>query len=92
MADTATGWQEHERRHADLCARYGKPELLPDEARIIGYLGLPADPNWSAAFRYESAEACEAFAESNLRNHGHRSWGPFVTEAGIIGVIEVRRA
>ena len=85
-------WSEHQRRHAALCERWGTPEMLPDPEPVIGYLGLDADPAWSAAFRYSSAEACEAFAESNLRNHGHRSWGPFVTEAGIIGVIEVRRA
>lgn len=88
-----TDWQEHEKRHAGLCARYGRPEMLPepDVARIIAYLGLDADPAWSTAFRYVSAEAWAAFADSNFRNHGHRSFGPFDTEAGIIGVIELRR-
>jgi hypothetical protein len=71
----------------ELRARYGKPE----PAGAVGVLALlnrsDVDPAHVLAFRYPSAEACQAFAVASLQHHGHASLGPIETDLGVFGVV-----
>lgn len=81
----------HLERHAALCARWGKPQMM-NAAAALSLMGLAPDgatPDDVVAFRYASVEAAEAFAASNLENYGYRSLGIKVTDAGVIGVTRI---
>lgn len=79
----------------ELRARYGKPEQIDAAWVLAGPLADQAGAvsrglggrNPVVAFRYESAEAAEAFAAANLRHHGHTSLGP--VDAGVGGIVGV---
>ena len=79
--------EAHLKRHAALCARWGKPEQV-DRTEALRLLGISHVTNLDdvIAFRYASREAAEAFDASNLANGGYRSLGIKVTDGGVIGV------
>jgi hypothetical protein len=60
-----------------LRARYAGQTKMVDEAMVARLLGCDEiDPFWAVAFRYETAEAFEAFADGNRRHYGHKTFGP----------------
>jgi hypothetical protein len=78
----------------DLRDDYGQPEPF-DAATALELLGLSqkAQPAAStAAFRYPSMEAAQAYAAGNLRHHGHETIGPAETEQGVIAVTVLKPA
>jgi hypothetical protein len=81
-------WEAHLQRHTALCARWGRPEPV-DMVTAVGVLGAEAANPDAYAFRYTSREAAEAFAASNLEHYGYRSFGPVVTDDGVIGAVIV---
>lgn len=62
----------------ELRARYAGQTKTVDTAMVMQLLGRDdiIDPDQSIAFRYETAEAYEAFAEGNRRRYGHMTLGP----------------
>lgn len=65
----------------ELVSRYGKPQKT-DPGPVLELLGISsAGPAGNVfAFTYSSKEAAEAFAKSNLENHGHTSLGIIYSE------------
>lgn len=79
---------------ASLRARYGRP-LTADVAGALRRLGLreAVHPLDAYAFRYDSQEAADAFAVSNLEHHGHPDLGSYLADdGGVVGVLDLRPA
>jgi hypothetical protein len=92
MAETSTDdWREHQERRDRLVARYGKPEMV-SAAEALRALGKRDEihPDDVCAFLHRSQEAFAAFAESNRTHNGLETYGPLVTDAGVIGVVDLR--
>jgi hypothetical protein len=81
----------HQRRHAALCERWGKPEHV-DAVHALALLGITSPgPQDVLAFRYRDREAAEAFDASNAEHTpGYVSLGIAETSEGVIGVIDLR--
>lgn len=71
-----------------LIAAYGRPEMLPRSTPLLRSLGCDHDDAFVA--RYPCVESADGFRDLNERVHGHRVLGPFVTESGILQVIDYR--
>lgn len=69
-----------------LLAAYGPVERLPRSSALLRSLGC--DHGDAIVVRYPCVESADAFADLNRRVWGHQRLGPFVTEAGIIQVID----
>src|ERR1039457_6356705 len=68
---TDAGFAAFQARQARMFARYGKP-VKTDSAVALDLLGKTGEihPAEAMAYRYQSREAAEAFADSNLLNGG----------------------
>lgn len=92
-----------------MFGKYGRPEPFPPRQALekleLGHwkTGPNNNPVWISditdhevmAFRYESQEAADAWAEGNLEHNGHPALGSYPDPAGdgaVIGVLDLRPA
>jgi hypothetical protein len=77
-----------------LRARYGMAKMLTtaqagDALRFLGKRH-EVHPIDVIAFLYASQEACDAFADGNLRHNGSPDLGSYPTGEGVIGICDLR--
>jgi hypothetical protein len=63
-----------------------------DSARVLRALGLrdQIHPRDAACFAYPSAQVFEESAKRDREIHGNDVLGPFETEGGLVGVVDIR--
>jgi len=89
-----TAWALERDRLIDL---YGQPERMPRTGhtrQLLRALGVPdsVDPDMVFVCRYSCVESAAAFAVGNREHFGHTVFGPFVTESGVLSVVDYSAA
>jgi hypothetical protein len=77
----------------ELRARYGTQAKMADEATVARLLGCDEiDPFSTVAYRYDTLEAFEAFADGNRRHYGHKTIGPVPSgDGGLYALLILNR-
>ena len=76
-----------------MIAAFGKPVSIPDrraKAAVLELLGSDVDPDQTVAFLYADDVAAMAWQAATYDHHGIRSLGIALTDAGPVGVYDVR--
>jgi hypothetical protein len=84
-------------RRAQLILKHGHtPEMLPwkKNGAALRMLGIREEihPNDCAIFLYRTRAEFNDWRKNNIRYNGHEVRGPYDTDAGILGVVDFRRA
>lgn len=76
-----------------LWSEFGRPRTLPRDGAVLRMLtGCDLDPKTAYVASYPDEGYAAAACWANRELHGHRVWGPEVTESGVLVVVDYSAA